>query len=460
MGERAQRRRPARMSEWFSRVSAAGMILFGGLLALSGCSSTGRWSADMVVPKAKGIVDTRQIVPLGASPRLVTGWECNNAPLFLQPGGNAFVSKGVLRSLRRNFSEQAQGLLKASGDWSVTDYGLWNTTCVHYSGIVATIRPASLGKISAAPFSPGRSGPAIASRTLPRSRTVAPGTEGQAVPVPVASSQGSSDSRPVREMAVAPAIGAKTSAPGVGRVPKISPKPAAPGVEIARIEPWMMPETADISHDLPAYGGESVSRGGGSGGSVPGATPGASVSPASGSKIVPPVPVASSQGRAVSRPVREAAVAPALGAKTSAPGVGRAPKISPKPSVSQVKIARIEPWMMPETADISHDLPAFGGESVSRGGGSGGSVPGATPGASVSPAAGAPQIAPLRTASPQGSVVSRPVREAAVAPAIGAKPPAPGVGRAPKISPKPAAPGVEIPRIEPWMTPEPQPFYH
>ena len=131
-----------RMVELLPGLSVLGaMILLGGLFLLSGCTSTGQWSAEMVVPKMKGAFDTRRFVPLESPPRIVNGWECNNEPLFFQPGGNAFVSTGILRSLRKNFSSRAKGLLKASGDWTVTDYGLWNMTCVRYKGIVATVLP-------------------------------------------------------------------------------------------------------------------------------------------------------------------------------------------------------------------------------------------------------------------------------------------------------------------------------
>lgn len=131
-----------RMVEFLSSLSGmGGMVLLGCGIALSGCTSTGHWSAGMVVPKMKGALDTRRIVPLGSPPRSVSGWECDNEPLFLQPGGNAFVSTGILRSLKKNFSSQANALLQSSGEWTVTDYGLWNSTCVRYSGIVATILP-------------------------------------------------------------------------------------------------------------------------------------------------------------------------------------------------------------------------------------------------------------------------------------------------------------------------------
>ena len=135
--------RRGRMAELLPGLSVVGaMILLGGLIALSGCTSTGHWSAGMVVPKMKEALDTRRVVPLDSPPRRVNGWECDNDPLFLQPGGNAFVSTGILRSLKKNFSSRATGLLKASGEWTVTDYGLWNTTCVRYTGIAATILPS------------------------------------------------------------------------------------------------------------------------------------------------------------------------------------------------------------------------------------------------------------------------------------------------------------------------------
>ncbi len=131
-----------RMVEFLSSLSGmGGMVLLVCGIVLSGCTSTGHWSAGMVVPKMKGALDTRRIVPLGSTPRSVSGWECDNEPLFLQPGGNAFVSTGILRSLKKNFSSQANALLQSSGEWTVTDYGLWNSTCVRYTGIVATILP-------------------------------------------------------------------------------------------------------------------------------------------------------------------------------------------------------------------------------------------------------------------------------------------------------------------------------
>jgi hypothetical protein len=53
-----------RMVELLPGLSVLGaMILLGGLFLLSGCTSTGQWSAEMVVPKMKGALIPEDLFP-------------------------------------------------------------------------------------------------------------------------------------------------------------------------------------------------------------------------------------------------------------------------------------------------------------------------------------------------------------------------------------------------------------
>ncbi|MHB8371037.1 MAG: hypothetical protein ACYDBP_15370, partial [Leptospirales bacterium] len=358
----------------------AAMILMGGLLFLSGCTSTGQWSADMVVPKVKGKIDTRQVVPLDSPPRSVIGWECNNAPLFMQPGGNAFVSKGVLRSLRRNFSPEAKGLLKASGDWSVTDYGLWNTTCVHYSGIVSTIQSASL---AAAPLPSIGKVPAGAPSSLMSPNSVAvsrlaPEAQGSPRSVPriepwMTASNGRISHRSVvkgartepgtvppgsirssrKTLLAKKAQAASVTPPGVALMTRRSRPAQKVQAGVPRIESWMTPEEAEISHDFGRSGEESVVVGSPSGGgSRTASSEVASVSHPVGVSSSAPKTSSSSNVKSRPSPVREASVAIPVTASVTASAQKKI-QLAQNP---QSRVPRIEPWMTPEEAEISHDF--------------------------------------------------------------------------------------------------------
>ena len=339
------------------------MILLGGLLVLSGCTSTGQWSAEMVVPKVKGALDTRRFVPLESPPRIVNGWECNNEPLFFQPGGNTFVSTGIIRSLRKNFSSRAKGLLKASGDWTVTDYGLWNTTCVRYKGVVATILPPT-------PLTP---------RKVVATKKVAPS--------PVSKGQPSSPvltaSAPLRHPTLETPVPSAARA-SVATVPRIEPWMAGPPLERTyhgdrpeppRPQPLAQSSAPSLPPSVARSGGESHQ------------TPQRMLSPGMTSTASSPQAVTVPRiAPWMAEPAREriyhrylegsAPVETAPVPKSPTPGSpGKTPrkaaqkgrtserkpsgKISTAPSPQTVTVPRIEPWMVEPADEGSHhgELP-------------------------------------------------------------------------------------------------------
>jgi len=205
----------------------------------------------------------------------------------------------------------------------------------------------------------------------------------------------------------------------------------------------MTPEVAELSHDLGRSGGESLTT----------SSEVASVSHPAGVSSSVPKTFSSSNVKSRPSPVREASVAIPVAASVTASAQKKI-QLAQNP---QSRAPRIEPWMTPEEAEISHDFGRSGEESVVVGSPSGGgSRTASSEVASVSHPAGVSSSVPKTFSSSNVKSRPSPVREASVAIPVAAS----VTASAQKKIQLAQNPQSRVPRIEPWMTPEMQRTYH